>query len=137
MIILRLGALFDMGTKVILTSIESRIASDGHACCSAFSPVQRILNVENCRMRGLRHSRRPAFLWMYRRGRTKLLDMKATAEKTEAVVKEVTLQGVADKREILEAYFQKKIWGKREHNFANGVKTAAEAALRPQKGRVL
>ena len=41
-------------------------------------------------MRGLRHSRRPAFLWMYRRGRTKLLDMKATAEKTEAVVKEVT-----------------------------------------------
>ena len=126
-----------MGTKVILTSIESRIASDGHACCSAFSPVQRILNVENCRMRGLRHSRRPAFLWMYRRGRTKLLDMKATAEKTEAVVKEVTLQGVADKREILEAYFQKKIWGKREHNFANGAKTAAEAALRPQKGRVL
>ena len=88
-------------------------------------------------MRGLRHSRRPAFLWMYRRGRTKLLDMKATAEKTEAVVKEVTLQGVADKREILEAYFQKKIWGKREHNFANGAKTAAEAALRPQKGRVL
>ena len=88
-------------------------------------------------MGGLRHSRRPAFLWMYRRGRTKLLDMKATAEKTEAVVKEVTLQGVADKREILEAYFQKKIWGKREHNFANGAKTAAEAALRPQKGRVL
>ena len=33
--------------------------------------------------------------------------------------------------------FQKKIWGKREHNFANGAKTAAEAALRPQKGRVL
>ena len=59
--------------------------------------------------------------------------MKATAEKTEAVVKEVTLQGVADKREILEAYFQKKIWGKREHNFANGAKTAAEAALRPQR----
>ena len=42
-----------------------------------------------------------------------------------------------DDREILEAYFQKKIWGKREHNFANGAKTAAEAALRPQKGRVL
>ena len=74
---------------------------------------------------------------MYRRGRTNFLDMKATAEKTKAVAKEVTLQGVADKREILEAYFQKKIWGKREHHFANGAKTAAEAALRPQKGRVL
>ena len=77
------------------------------------------------------------FLWHNRCGRANFLDMKATAEKTEAVVKEVTLQGVADKREILEAYFQKKIWGKREHNFANGAKTAAEAALRPQKGRVL
>ena len=126
-----------MGTKVILTSIESRIASDGHACGKAFSPVQPILNVENCRLEGLQHSTWPTFLWENRRGRTNFLDMKATAEKTEAVVKEVTLQGVTDKREILEAYFQKKIWGKREHNFANGAKTAADAALRPQKGRVL
>ena len=50
MIILRLGALFDMGTKVILTLIESCIASDGHAFSRAFSPVQQILNVENCRL---------------------------------------------------------------------------------------
>ena len=39
-----------MGTKVILTLIESRIASDGHAFIRAFSPIQRILNVENCKL---------------------------------------------------------------------------------------
>ena len=47
------------------------------------------------------------------------------------------MQGTTEKREILENYFQKKILGKQEHEFIPGVKTAAEAALRPKKGKVL
>ena len=62
--------------------------------------------------------------------------MSATIEKKQAA-KDLPVQGTSEKREILENYFQKKILGKQEHEFIPGVKTAAEAALRPKKGKVL
>lgn len=70
-------------------------------------------------------------------------DMSATATATEKVTntadskEDLPLQSAEEKRDILEAFFQKKIWGQQEHEFARGVRTAAEAALRPQKGKVL
>ena len=62
--------------------------------------------------------------------------MSATIEKKQAA-KDLPVQGTSEKREILENYFQKKILGKQEHDFIPGVTTAAEAALRPKKGKVL
>ena len=62
--------------------------------------------------------------------------MSATIEKKQAA-KDLPVQGTSEKREILENFFQKKILGKQEHEFIPGVKTAAEAALRPKKGKVL
>ena len=62
--------------------------------------------------------------------------MSATIEKKQAA-KDLPIRGTSEKREILENYFQKKILGKQEHEFVPGVKTAAEAALRPKKGKVL
>lgn len=73
-------------------------------------------------------------------------DMSATAKEATAKEKvtntadskeDLPLQSPEEKRDILESFFQKKIWGQQEHEFARGVRTAAEAALRPQKGKVL
>ena len=68
-------------------------------------------------------------------------DMSATATEKVTITadskEDLPLQSAEEKRDILEAFFQKKIWGQREHEFARGVRTAAEAALRPQKGKVL
>ncbi|MEC8335280.1 MAG: hypothetical protein VXY03_06410 [Bacteroidota bacterium] len=63
--------------------------------------------------------------------------MSATKSKAKKTAKNPPVQNAAEKREILEGFFQKKIWGKQEHEFTPGVKTAAEAALRPKKGQVL
>ena len=63
--------------------------------------------------------------------------MSATDIKEKQGKTGLPVQGTTEKREILENYFQKKILGKQEHEFIPGVKTAAEAALRPQKGKVL
>ncbi len=63
--------------------------------------------------------------------------MGATKNKAKKTAKNPPVQKAAEKRAILEGYFQKKIWGKQEHEFTPGVKTAAEAALRPKKGQVL
>ena len=62
--------------------------------------------------------------------------MSATTKKKQAA-KHLPVRGTSEKREILETYFQKKILGTQEHEFVPGVKTAAEAALRPKKGKVL
>lgn len=68
-------------------------------------------------------------------------DMSATAKEkvtnTADSKEDLPLQSPEEKRDILESFFQKKIWGQQEHEFARGVRTAAEAALRPQKGKVL
>lgn len=68
-------------------------------------------------------------------------DMSATAKEkvtnTADSKKGLPLQSPEEKRDILASFFQKKIWGQQEHEFARGVRTAAEAALRPQKGKVL
>ena len=63
--------------------------------------------------------------------------MSATNIKEKQAKTGLPVQGTTEKREILENYFQKKILGKQEHEFTPGVKTAAEAALRPKKGKVL
>ena len=63
--------------------------------------------------------------------------MSASTIKAKNRAKNLPVQNEAEKREILEGFFQKKIWGKQEHEFTPGVKTAAEAALRPKKGKVL
>ena len=63
--------------------------------------------------------------------------MSASTIKAKNRAKNLPVQNEAEKREILEGFFQKKIWGKQEHEFTPGVKTAAEAALRPKKGQVL
>ena len=63
--------------------------------------------------------------------------MSATDIKEKHAKTGLSVQGTTVKREILENYFQKKILGKQEHEFIPGVKTAAEAALRPKKGKVL
>ena len=63
--------------------------------------------------------------------------MSATDIKKKQAKTGLPVQGATEKREILENYFQKKILGKQEHEFIPGVKTAAEAALRPKKGKVL
>ena len=63
--------------------------------------------------------------------------MSATNSKAKNTAKNLLVQKAAEKRVILEGFFQKKIWGKQEHEFTPGVKTAAEAALRPKKGQVL
>ena len=63
--------------------------------------------------------------------------MSATDIKEKQAKAGHPVQGTTEKREILENYFQKKILGKQEHEFIPGVKTAAEAALRPKKGKVL
>ncbi|MEE2918988.1 MAG: hypothetical protein VYA72_02210 [Bacteroidota bacterium] len=63
--------------------------------------------------------------------------MSATNSKAKNTAKNLPVQKAAEKRVILEGFFQKKIWGKQEHEFTPGVKTAAEAALRPKKGQVL
>ena len=64
-------------------------------------------------------------------------DMGTTAIKAKQAAKDLPVQAMAEKKEILENYFNKKILGKQEHEFIPGVKTAAEAALRPMKGKVL
>ena len=63
--------------------------------------------------------------------------MSATDIKEKQAKTGLPVQGTTETREILENYFQKKILGKQEHEFIPGVKTAAEAALRPKKGKVL
>ena len=63
--------------------------------------------------------------------------MSATDIKEKQAKTGLPVQDTTEKREILENYFQKKILGKQEHEFIPGVKTAAEAALRPKKGKVL
>ena len=63
--------------------------------------------------------------------------MSAIETKAKQAVMGLPVQDASEKREILDAFFQKKIWGKQEHEFTPGVKTAAEAALRPKKGKVL
>jgi len=63
--------------------------------------------------------------------------MSATKTKAKKDAAGLPVQDVSEKREILDNFFQKKIWGKQEHEFTPGVKTAAEAALRPKKGKVL
>jgi len=63
--------------------------------------------------------------------------MSAIETKAKQDVTGLPVQDASEKREILDAFFQKKIWGKQEHEFTPGVKTAAEAALRPKKGKVL
>lgn len=63
--------------------------------------------------------------------------MSATKIKAKQNAKDLPVQSVKEKKEILDNFFQKKIWGKQEHEFTPGVKTAAEAALRPLKGKVL
>ena len=63
--------------------------------------------------------------------------MSATEVKATKAGAELPVQAASEKREILDEFFQKKIWGKQEHEFTPGVKTAAEAAMRPKKGKVL
>ncbi|MDA0940749.1 MAG: hypothetical protein O2990_07080 [Bacteroidetes bacterium] len=63
--------------------------------------------------------------------------MSAIETKAKQDVTGLPVQDASEKREILNEFFQKKIWGKQEHEFTPGVKTAAEAALRPKKGKVL
>ena len=63
--------------------------------------------------------------------------MSAIETKAKQDVTGLPVQDASEKREILDEFFQKKIWGKKEHEFTPGVKTAAEAALRPKKGKVL
>jgi hypothetical protein len=63
--------------------------------------------------------------------------MSAIETKAKQDVTGLPVQDASEKREILDEFFQKKIWGKQEHEFTPGVKTAAEAALRPKKGKVL
>lgn len=63
--------------------------------------------------------------------------MSATEVKATKAGAELPVQDASEKREILDDFFQKKIWGKQEHEFTPGVKTAAEAAMRPKKGKVL
>ena len=63
--------------------------------------------------------------------------MSASKTKAKNTAKNPPVQNAVEKREILEGFFQKKIWGKKEHEFTPGAKTAAEAALRPKKGQVL
>jgi hypothetical protein len=61
--------------------------------------------------------------------------MIASNKKTESANPQG--QSTEQKREIMESFFMKKAQGQREHEFAKGVNTAAEAALRPKKGKVL
>ena len=63
--------------------------------------------------------------------------MSAIETKAKQDATGLPVQDASEKREILDEFFQKKIWGKQEHEFTPGVKTAAEAALRPKKGKVL
>jgi hypothetical protein len=63
--------------------------------------------------------------------------MSAIETKAKQDAAGLPVQDASEKREILDEFFQKKIWGKQEHEFTPGVKTAAEAALRPKKGKVL
>ncbi|MGB1384656.1 MAG: hypothetical protein ACPG66_01465 [Flavobacteriales bacterium] len=63
--------------------------------------------------------------------------MSATEVKATKAGAELPVLDASEKREILDEFFQKKIWGKQEHEFTPGVKTAAEAAMRPKKGKVL
>ena len=63
--------------------------------------------------------------------------MSAIETKAKQDAAGLPVQDASEKREILDEFFQKKIWGKKEHEFTPGVKTAAEAALRPKKGKVL
>lgn len=63
--------------------------------------------------------------------------MSATEIKAKKDASDLPVQDASEKREILDEFFQKKIWGKQEHEFTPGVKTAAEAAQRPLKGKVL
>lgn len=63
--------------------------------------------------------------------------MSPTARKEKHASKDLPVQGTSAKKEILDEFFQKKRLGKQEHEFTPGVKTAAEAALRPKKGKVL
>ena len=63
--------------------------------------------------------------------------MSAIETKAKKDATGLPVQDVMEKREILDEFFQTKIWGKQEHEFTPGVKTAAEAAMRPQKGKVL
>jgi hypothetical protein len=59
-----------------------------------------------------------------------------SSTKTNATAKP-TGKSASAKKEIMENFFMKKAQGQREHEFAKGVNTAAEAALRPLKGQVL
>lgn len=61
--------------------------------------------------------------------------MIASNKKTEST--KPRGKSTEQKREIMEGFFMKKAQGQREHEFAKGVNTAAEAALRPKKGKVL
>jgi len=66
--------------------------------------------------------------------------MIASESKPNSGAKEVPsleAEKLTDKREIMEDFFMTKALGKREHEFAKGVNTAAEAAQRPVKGKVL
>jgi len=63
--------------------------------------------------------------------------MSPIASEEKQASKDLLVQGTITKKEILDEFFQKKRLGKQEHEFTPGVKTAAEAALRPKKGKVL
>jgi len=66
--------------------------------------------------------------------------MIASETKSDAGTKKqpsLEAEKLTDKREIMENFFMEKALGKREHEFAKGVNTAAEAAQRPVKGKVL
>ena len=63
--------------------------------------------------------------------------MSAIESKAKQDEAGLPVQDASEKREILDEFFQKKILGKQEHEFTPGVKTAAEAAQRPKKGKVL
>ncbi|MAV51983.1 MAG: hypothetical protein CL829_04390 [Crocinitomicaceae bacterium] len=133
-----------MGTKVV-----------GWAICRGPSLVQRTRyglrlfkgwpqrHCEELPRRSLPEDFRGSFLWEAGNDLqlTYTCDMSATAKEkvtnTADSKEDLPLQSPEEKRDILESFFQKKIWGQQEHEFARGVRTAAEAALRPQKGKVL
>ena len=61
--------------------------------------------------------------------------MIASNKKTESAKPQG--KSTEQKRKIMENFFMKKALGQREHEFAKGVNSAAEAALRPKKDKVL
>lgn len=66
-----------------------------------------------------------------------MIASEKTSNKKEVLEASLERTDANETRDIMEDYFMKKALGKREHEFAKGKNTAAEAAQRPLKGKVL